>query len=125
MRTVCTLTLCLLMSMAPGAWAGQADDADREIQHLLTFVQDSGCNFNRNGDDHDSASAADHLRLKYRRGKRYADSAEHFIDRLASKSSWSGDLYTVSCEGKTQPSGPWFHRELERYRQSYREPAGE
>ena len=95
-----------------------ADEADQEIQHLLTFVENSGCNFHRNGTDHDSAAAADHLRLKYSRGGRYADTAEHFIDRLASESSWTGRKYTVTCQGVTEPSGEWLHRELDAYRDS-------
>ncbi|MEP0202804.1 MAG: DUF5329 domain-containing protein [Halioglobus sp.] len=100
--------------------------APTEIEHLLVFVASSGCTFHRNGSDHESADAADHLRLKYSRGKRYADSAEHFIDRLASKSSWTGKPYTVTCANQTEPSGEWLSRELERYRAaSISSPSGE
>ena len=110
--------LCLLLATLPvpgGAIAG--DHADTEIQHLLQFVAASDCTFVRNGKHHDSADAADHLRLKYERGRRYADSAEQFIDRLASASSWSGKTYTVSCQGTIEPSGAWLHRALLQYRQ--------
>ena len=79
--------------------AADAASQTREINYLLEFVASSGCTFIRNGDDHDSAEAADHLRLKYSRGKRYVNSAEQFIDRLATASSWSGDPYTVTCAG--------------------------
>jgi hypothetical protein len=105
---------CLLASVASSA-AG-ADQAEIEINYLLDHVADSGCTFVRNGDSHDSADAADHLRLKYDRGQRYADTAENFIDRLASESSWSGDIYTVTCDQVTEPSGVWLHRALEEYR---------
>ena len=37
-------------------------------------------------------------------GKRYAGSAEVFIDRLASKSSWSGEPYQMICDGETTTS---------------------
>ena len=94
----------------------EADQAEVEIQYLLEFVASSGCNFVRNGEAHDSADAADHLRLKYSNGRRYADTAEHFIDRLASKSSWSGKTYTVTCGDVTEPSGDWLHRALDDYR---------
>lgn len=93
------------------------ENADAEVQYLLKFVAESGCTFVRNGDDHDSADAADHLRLKYDRGGRYVNSAEQFIDRLATQSSWSGKAYTVTCQGKNQPSGEWLHRALAHYRQ--------
>ena len=91
-------------------------DADREIQHLLSWVADSGCSFTRNGTVHTSPDAADHLRLKYEKGKRYADTAEQFIDRLASKSSWTGKSYTVDCNGQVESSNAWLHRALLEYR---------
>ncbi len=103
--------LAALLALPAGA-----TDPDREIDYLLRFVAASGCTFHRNGADHDSAEAADHLRLKLRRGGRYADTAEHFIDRLASSSSWTGEVYTVTCEDRTEPSGDWLHRALEAYR---------
>jgi len=97
-----------------------ADDASstREINYLLEFVANSGCTFIRNGDDHASPQAADHLRLKYSRGKRYVNSAEQFIDRLATESSWSGDPYTVNCQGSSQTSAQWLYRALADYRQT-------
>ena len=49
------------------------------------------------------SAVAEHLELKYSRGKRYADSAEAFIDRLARKSSWSGEPYQLICDGETRP----------------------
>jgi hypothetical protein len=107
----------LLIASATGA---AEETADAEIQYLLDYVAASGCAFERNGDIHDAVDAADHLRLKYSRGKRYADTAENFIDRLASESSWSGETYTVTCGDTTQPSGEWLHRALADYRQQPR-----
>lgn len=117
--TRCRLhALLLALALLLPAHTIAATAADTEIEYLLEFIASSGCTFVRNGDDHDSMGAADHLRLKYSRGKRYVDSAEQFIDRLATQSSWSGDPYTVTCEGKTQPSGQWLHRALAQYRQA-------
>ena len=112
MRTI--LTALLLSAVALGAMA--ADDYDAEVQYLLTYVEESGCTFVRNGSEHDSAGAADHLRLKYSRGGKYVNSAEQFIDRLATESSWTGRAYTVTCDGVTQPSGEWLHSALEAHR---------
>ena len=109
------LLLGTVLALPFGALA--ANDPDQEIQYLLDFVAGSGCSFVRNGSSHDPADAADHLRLKYQRGKRYADSAENFIDRLATESSWSGDAYTVTCVGQTETSAEWLHRALADYRQ--------
>ena len=104
----CTLALPYTASADPAA--------DPEIEYLLEFVATSGCIFVRNGDDHDAADAADHLRLKLDRGKRYVNSAEQFIERLATESSWSGVPYTVTCAGKTQTSADCLYHALAEYR---------
>jgi len=83
-------------------------DAEAEITSLIEAVRESGCDFNRNGSLHSAEAAAEHLELKYSRGKPYADSAEAFIERLASKSSWSGKPYEMICDGETQPAGDWL-----------------
>jgi hypothetical protein len=115
MPPLCTLLRAALLLCL--ATTTSADNGDAEVQYLLSYVAASGCTFHRNGGDHDSADAADHLRLKYSRGGKYVNSAEQFIDRLASESSWSGTPYSVTCEGVTQPSGAWLHRALQAYRQ--------
>jgi hypothetical protein len=94
-----------------------AGDPEVEIEYLITTVGESGCTFIRNGSRHDAEDAASHMRLKYRRGKRYAPTAELFIERLASKSSFSGKLYFIECEGEEPvPSGEWLGARLEDYR---------
>jgi hypothetical protein len=98
------------------AQAKTPPEADREVQYLLEFVAASGCSFERNGSSHKAEDAADHLRLKYRRGGRYVDTAEHFIDRLASESSWTGKPYTVTCEEQVIPTGKWLHEALDQHR---------
>jgi hypothetical protein len=109
------LSLVCGLLFAALASAGE-DRTNPEIQYLLDYVAASGCAFLRNGDAHDAADAADHLRLKYNRGRRYADTAEQFIDRLASQSSWSGKPYTVTCDATTEPSADWLHRALAEHR---------
>ena len=95
-----------------------ADQAEIEIEHLITTVGESGCTFVRNGSRHDAEDAASHMRLKYQRGKRYATTAELFIERLASKSSISGELYTIDCPGSNAvPSGEWLTARLNEYRE--------
>lgn len=124
MRSPASLPACLFLLVLLLAATSRADDettTEAEIGYLLNFVATSGCTFIRNGSRKDPEAAADHLRLKYRNGKRYVDNTEQFIDRLASESSWSGKPYTVECKGITQPSQVWLHRALEDYRQ---QPAG-
>ena len=98
--------------------AAIADEAEVEIEHLITTVGESGCTFIRNGSRHDSEDAASHMRLKYRRGKRYATTAELFIERLASKSSFTGKPYQIECPGSDAvASGDWLMARLHEYRE--------
>lgn len=100
-----------------------ADDAvaASEIDHLIAAIGASQCVFIRNGKRHSARDAEAHIRMKYRRAKRYASTAELFIERLASKSSMSKKPYWMECPG-AEPvhAGDWLTAELERYRESGR-----
>ena len=107
--------LALWLAFMPAAYA--EDTMNLEIDYLLDTVAASGCVFIRNGSEHEAESARDHLNLKRRRGKRYFSSADEFIDRLASSSSWSGKPYHIRCgEEEQQFAKDWFTAVLEDYR---------
>ena len=90
-----------------------ASSPDEEIHSLIDAVAASGCMFIRNGKTYEADKAADHLRLKYRRGRKYADSAEHFIERLASKSSMSRKPYFMECADQERiETSQWLKRAL-------------
>jgi len=94
-----------------------ADDQNPEIDHLLGAIGKSECAFVRNGTRHSAEKAEEHLRMKYKRGRRYATSAETFIERLASKSSMTRKLYMMECPGvEAEPAGEWLMRRLEEFR---------
>lgn len=87
--------------------------AEDEIAILISKVESSGCTFHRNGSTHEAVDAADHLRLKLRRGARYAKTTESFIERLASKSSFSGKAYQIECsQGQLIPMETWLNTQL-------------
>ncbi len=97
----------------------RAEEIPPEIDYLLTSVGNSDCAFIRNGKRHNAADAEDHLRMKYRRGKRYAPTTEAFIERLASKSSMSKKLYHIDCpDEEPVPSGEWLTQRLAEYREN-------
>ena len=105
--------LAVLLLAANVAAADKADTDETEIQYLLNAIGTSGCAFVRNGTEHPSLEAQDHLAMKYRRGKRYAKTAEQFIERLASKSSWTGKPYQVVCPDEPAvDSGVWLTKQL-------------
>lgn len=101
------------------ALGARAGEAQREIEHLLQYVQASGCEFIRNGKAHDASAARAHLTKKYQAVKSRVHSAEDFIRYVASASSISKQTYRVRCAGAAETdSGPWLERELSRLRGS-------
>ena len=113
------LSIVLLLALSA---AGAADETDAEIEFLLQAVGSSDCTFIRNGKRHDADDAEDHLRMKYRRGKRYASTAERFIERLASASSMSKKPYYIECPGnEAVPTGDWLTAQLGDYRDKEQE----
>lgn len=102
-------------------WSGIAiasptpDDVRREIDALLTRLQDSGCQFNRNGSWYNGSQARDHLlrKLDYLERATTVESTEQFIELAGSQSSRSGKAYEVRC-GSDAPvkSGVWLTRQL-------------
>jgi hypothetical protein len=115
-QTMRPYILVLLLCLLPFN-ASADDEVPVEIDFLLNSIGSSNCTFIRNGKSYDSPAAEDHLRMKYRRGKRYAPTSEKFIERLASKSSLSKKLYFIECEGAAKiPSGDWLMERLVEYR---------
>lgn len=97
------------------------DTPEGEIHHLLDYLKDSGCAFDRNGSWHSADEAVVHLTNKYqylaKRG--LVDTAEQFIESAATKSSMSGYPYQVKCgDSEPLPSAEWFEAELQRYREN-------
>lgn len=93
------------------------NESETEINALLTAVGNSECLFIRNGKTYPPSDAEAHLRMKYRRGKRYAPTTEKFIERLASGSSMSKKPYLIVCGDEAPvPTGDWFFEQLRAYR---------
>jgi hypothetical protein len=109
--------LCVGLLGASGG--ALADVTEAEVEHILTRVGRSQCVFVRNGREHPAADAESHLRMKYRKGARYVDSTEDFIERLASSSSWTKDPYQIRCPGQTETTASvWLHSMLRDYRRT-------
>jgi len=111
-------TAGLLAALLAAAVAyGDESTMNAEIDYLLETVAGSDCVFIRNGDEHDATAARDHLQMKRERGRRYYDSTEQFIERIASRSSWSGKDYRIRCGAEPeQAAGDWFTAVLQKYR---------
>ncbi len=97
--------------------AAIAAEVPTEIEYLLTTMGSSDCTFIRNGKKYVAEDAEAHLRMKYKRGRRYASTTEKFIENLASKSSMSKKPYFIACKGAERTeSGAWLMQLLAEYR---------
>jgi hypothetical protein len=124
MRALLSVLLVFLSTLVFSAEPDAA--AKQEIAHLLEYISQSDCQFDRNGSWHGSADAAAHVKMKYeyllRRG--FVNSAEDFISRAASESSMTGKAYQLQCgAGAPVQVGTWLRAELARYRSAGRPPA--
>jgi len=119
------LRALLLVLTIPFAWATPSQSGADEIEHLLDYLTQSECQFNRNGTWYSAPEAAEHLRRKYEYllKRDLVSTAESFIERAGSRSSRSGKPYLVRC-GSAEPvaSEDWFLTELARFREA-RPPA--
>jgi len=91
----------------------------KEVTHLLDFVKYSGCIINRNGIDHPADKGVSHIESKYDYFRDDIKSTEDFIEYSATKSTMSGDYYTVTCPGKkTIRTQDWLLAELKSFREN-------
>ena len=121
MNSRLSAVLCLVLGLAPAAVARAAPPAiaRTEIDYLLGSMENSACEFYRNGSWYDAKTAAAHLRDKYEilaKGDQI-QTAEDFIEQAATKSSLSGRPYQVRCSGEEAvASNEWLRHLLARYR---------
>ncbi len=111
---ICVALLATLLTL-PAICAS----LEEEIQHLLSAVGNSGCTFFRNRKQHTATEAEAHLTMKYNRAGSRVKTAEVFIDRLASESSWTNKPYLIKCGDDSSPSRDWLTTELEKFRASH------
>lgn len=96
-----------------------SEAARREVGELLARIERSGCEFNRSGTWYDGATARKHLQRKYDylAARHQLGSTEDFVSMAATKSSMSGQAYTIRCAGAAAvPSAQWLELELRRIR---------
>jgi hypothetical protein len=115
-----TFTLALLLSsLFTPAQAAEPAVTKTEIAQLFTALETSNCQFNRNGTWYSAKEASAHLQTKYKylQDKDLVPSAEKFIERAATESSFSGKAYQIKCaDNVVQTSSPWFQAALAKYR---------
>jgi len=102
--------------VAAGTAAALSPAARTEIDGLMSRLEASGCEFNRNGSWHTAAEAKSHLlrKLKYLDEREAVQTTEQFIELAASSSSMTGQPYLVRCGSDAAvPSGTWLRSQLQ------------
>jgi hypothetical protein len=97
----------------------QQPERPGEIEALLEMLPASGCEFRRNDVWRGGVEARDHLRMKYKymRERNPRLSAEDFISEAATRSSTSGQVYLVRCQGGPDLlAGAWLSGHLKSIR---------
>lgn len=109
-------TLFLAMALLAGsALAGTQE----EIDHLLNYVANTSCKYDRNGTIHDGPEARDHINMKYEHYKKKVKTAEDFIRYSATKSLISGKKYKIRCPGSEAVfASDWLLDELKAFREN-------
>lgn len=96
-----------------------------KIDYLIELMEHSPYTFIRNGASYSGARGAAHLIWKYYRKVSKVNSAQGFIDEIATRSSLSGELYLVKLDGKsTYPLRDLLVNELSRLEAVLKEERG-
>ena len=110
--------LALALACPLFAHANPSPTVLQEVQYLLGFIEQSGCEFNRNGSWTDAKAAVAHVKMKfdYLLQKDKIASAADFIEKAASESSLTGTPYQVKCgKAAAMLSRAWLTDELKKY----------
>ncbi len=106
----------LLVILVVSQRAEGEEGVNREIDHLLQYIEISGCTFIRNGKAYDAAEARVHIKKKYDYFMDRIKTSGDFIKYAATKSSMSGKPYKVWCNGREIFCADWLSAELKKFR---------
>lgn len=95
--------LLICCAFLPPVYAQKYTEAQK-IEKLILFVANlPEVTFIRNGEEHKAKDAAAHLRMKREKAGNRIKTAKDFIEKAASKSSFSGKPYQIRWKnGKLQ-----------------------
>ena len=108
-RNALLLLLCTLFT-APLFAKLNAHEEARIAAMLSALGEKKDLTFIRNGSSHNSEEAVSHLQLKLSKTRNRLDTAEQFIDKVASTSSISGQAYIVRINGKEETAKVFLHQ---------------
>ncbi|CAM3073202.1 hypothetical protein SB6411_01480 [Klebsiella spallanzanii] len=109
MKNILCAVMALLLTLPAFAKINAYQEA-RINAMLDALAQKKDLIFVRNGDAHTCEEAVSHLRLKLGNTRNRINTAEQFIDKVASSSSITGKPYIVRIPGKSDENAqPYLH----------------
>ncbi|EPS5684619.1 YfeK family protein [Cronobacter sakazakii] len=108
-RNALLFLLCTLFATPLLAKLNAHEEA-RIAAMLSALGEKKDLTFIRNGSSHNSEEAVSHLQLKLSKTRNRLDTAEQFIDNVASNSSVSGKPYLVRVDGKEETAQVFLHQ---------------
>lgn len=109
MKNILCAVMGLLLTLPAFAKINAYQEA-RINAMLDALAQKKDLIFVRNGDAHTCEEAVSHLRLKLGNTRNRINTAEQFIDKVASSSSITGKPYIVRIPGKSDENAqPYLH----------------
>lgn len=99
------------------SFADISNTQEGEIQHLLNQIKQTSCIIERNGNLHKGKEVYSHVLKKFNYYQDQIQSTEDFIALSASKSTFSGKNYKISCDQKNwKNTKDWLLEELNLFR---------
>jgi hypothetical protein len=94
-------------------------DTQQEINHLLDYVANTDCQYDRNGQIFEGLVAWDHINMKFDYYKDKIETTEDFIKFAATKSKISAEKYKIRCPGyEPVYASDWLIDELKIFRKN-------
>ncbi len=115
MKKIVCAVVALLLTLPARAKLNAHEEA-RINAMLNALAQKKDLTFVRNGDAHNCEEAVSHLRLKLGNTRNRIDTAEQFIDKVASSSSITGKPYIVKIPVKAMKTRSLIYMRLLRKR---------
>jgi hypothetical protein len=108
------IAIVFLLMLGTTLFATETLNEQQKIDFLISVIRNlKGATFIRNGSEHTPQEAADHLQMKREKAGSRLQTAQDFIDKIATKSSLSRERYMIRfANGKMYPCQMVLNNEL-------------
>lgn len=116
MRNIVMTAAAVLFTLS-SIRAETAEREDAAIEYLMNSLRQSNVVFIRDHHAYAPETAIRMLALKYGYVRKRINTADQFIQYVASENNATGELYMVrTADGYELPAGEWLRQKLKKYR---------